>query len=143
MEIYDLAPDSPARLANLSTRGYVGSGDSVLIGGMVIAGDGHSGTTPIMVRGRGRSMAEYVPDRIADPKVQLYSNTIQMLEVDDWAGSWTANRFRDGGTHESYRPQNPFEAVFHHNLSPGAYTVILSGSQGSVGNGIIELYINQ
>src|SRR2546423_13192211 len=40
MEIYDLDPDgSPTRLANLSTRGNVLTGDNVMIGGFIVPGD--------------------------------------------------------------------------------------------------------
>src|SRR5947208_15540719 len=40
MEIYDLDPDgSPARLANISTRGNVLTDDNVMLGGVIVRGD--------------------------------------------------------------------------------------------------------
>ena len=54
MEIYDLDPDgSPARLANLSTRGNVLTGDNVMIGGFIVRGDVGK---RMLIRARGPSL---------------------------------------------------------------------------------------
>ena len=38
VEVYDLASTQPAKLANIATRGFVDSGDNVMIGGFIIGG---------------------------------------------------------------------------------------------------------
>ncbi len=39
VEVYDLAPTVPAKLANISTRGFVQTGDDVMILGTIVLGD--------------------------------------------------------------------------------------------------------
>jgi len=38
VELYDLSSGSDSRLANISTRGFVGTQDKVMIGGFIIGG---------------------------------------------------------------------------------------------------------
>ena len=53
MEVYDLDPDgSPARMANISTRGNVLTGDNCMIGGFIVRGDVGK---RMLVRARGPS----------------------------------------------------------------------------------------
>ena len=37
-EVYDLDSSSPAKLANISTRGFIDTGDNVMIGGFIVGG---------------------------------------------------------------------------------------------------------
>ena len=39
MEVYDLSPDTDSILGNISTRSFVQTGDDVMIGGFIVAGD--------------------------------------------------------------------------------------------------------
>jgi hypothetical protein len=55
IEAYDLDSDLDSLLANISTRGRVGTDDNVMIGGF-IAGN-HTGTTKVLIRGIGPSLA--------------------------------------------------------------------------------------
>ncbi|MEY2504578.1 MAG: arylsulfate sulfotransferase, partial [Verrucomicrobiota bacterium] len=50
VEIYDLSPTSSSKLANISTRGTVGTGDTVLISGFIL-GDVQSSTVILRVLG--------------------------------------------------------------------------------------------
>jgi hypothetical protein len=54
VEVYDLAPDVPARLANISTRGFVEIGDNVMIGGFIAGNQ----AMHVMVRALGPSLAQ-------------------------------------------------------------------------------------
>src|SRR5205085_1844891 len=49
IEVYDLDPIYTTRLANISTRGFINSGDNVMIGGFILLG----GTAPTKVVVRG------------------------------------------------------------------------------------------
>ncbi len=65
IEVYDLEPGTNSSLANLSTRGFVGTGDNVMIGGLIV-GDGAS---PILVlRALGPSLANSgIANPLLDP----------------------------------------------------------------------------
>src|SRR6202035_2951280 len=83
VEVYDLESGTSSTLANLSTRGYVGSGDNVMIGGIIIG----NGDSPIMVfRAMGPSLANAgIANPLMDPTLTLYdSNGSQIAFDDDW-----------------------------------------------------------
>lgn len=54
IEVFEL--DTNSRLQNISTRGFVGTGDDVMIGGFIISG---SSPKTVLVRGRGPSLADF------------------------------------------------------------------------------------
>ena len=62
VEAYDLDQAADAKLANISTRGLVQTGDNVMIGGFIIVG---AGTQRVIVRAIGPSLP--VPGALADP----------------------------------------------------------------------------
>src|SRR5437868_10811163 len=72
MEIYDLDPNgSPARLANISTRGNVLTGDNVMIGGFIVRGDVNK---RMLVRARGPALflgGVPIAGRLMDPTMEL------------------------------------------------------------------------
>ena len=117
----------------LSTRGYVGSGEQVLIAGLVV-----SGTSPkqIALRGAGPSMAAAVREVLANPKIELYSGSTRIAFNDDWQ---THPRAADLQA-LNLAPTNPKEAGMLVTLNPGAYTIILSGVDGATGVGLVEAY---
>ncbi len=55
VEVYDLNPEANSKLANISTRAFVGTGDNIVIAGFVLGGD--SGNDRIVVRGIGPSLS--------------------------------------------------------------------------------------
>ena len=69
-EAYDLAAEADSKLANISTRGAIGTGDDVLISGFIV-GDVNNAT--IVVRAIGPSLAAFgVSDPLADPMFTVY-----------------------------------------------------------------------
>jgi len=121
-------------ITNLSTRGYVGSGDQVLIAGLVV-----SGTTPkqIVLRGIGPSLAQFgIQQPLGDPKIQLYSGSTVIFENDNWQADSRAADLKA----LNLAPTNPNEASLLVTLNPGAYTVILSGVNAATGVGLVEAY---
>ena len=72
-EAFEVDEAGDARLINISTRGYVGVGNDVLIGGLIISGDTDKTVT---IRARGPSMADVDPNLagalLEDPYVQLF-----------------------------------------------------------------------
>src|SRR4051795_6169414 len=86
MEIYDLDPDgSPARLANLSTRGNVLTGDNVMIGGFIVRGDIGK---RMLIRARGPSLflnGVPIAGRLLDPSMELRdANGTLVTANDNW-----------------------------------------------------------
>ena len=53
VEVYDLEPASASRVANISTRGKVETGDNVMIGGFIVGGDQ---PTKVIARAIGPSL---------------------------------------------------------------------------------------
>ncbi|HEX8679342.1 MAG TPA: SGNH/GDSL hydrolase family protein, partial [Chthoniobacterales bacterium] len=83
VEVYDLEPAADSTLGNLSTRGFVGTGDNVLIGGLAIA----QGDNPIMVlRAIGPNLATAgVANALADPVLELFdANGTRIAMNDNW-----------------------------------------------------------
>lgn len=109
------------------------SGDSVLIGGFILAGD-----TPksVVVRAVGPSLAGAgVPKVLRNPKIQLYDSTGALIgENDDWT-SLPADSIP-----ESLQPSDPHEALIMATLAPGAYTAVLRSEDETTGVALCELY---
>src|SRR6266513_1816602 len=84
MEIYDLDPDgSPARLANLSTRGNVLTGDNVMIGGLLVRGDAGK---RMLIRARGPSLflnGSPIAGRLLDPNMELRDANGTLIKAND------------------------------------------------------------
>lgn len=121
-------------ISNLSTRGYVGSSDQVLIAGLIVGG-----TVPkqIVLRGVGPSLGQYgIQQPLGDPKIQLYSGSSMIGENDNWQ---TDSRAADLKA-LNLAPSNPAEAAMLVTLNPGAYTLILSGVNNTTGVGLVEAY---
>ena len=57
VEVYDADSAAASQLANISTRGFVQTGDNVMIGGFIIGGSNQN--TGVVVRGIGPSLAQF------------------------------------------------------------------------------------
>jgi hypothetical protein len=138
-EVYDLSgegrPVAPANLANISTRGFVGAADNVMIGGVII-GLGEL-PTRLVVRGIGPSLADLgIADSLSDPTIELRDdNGILLAANDNWKESQEAELQSTG-----LAPREEAESAILTRLGPGAYTAILRGKNGSSGVGLVELY---
>jgi hypothetical protein len=137
VEVYDLSPAVPAKLANISTRAAVGTGDHVLIAGFIL-GNG-SGNDRIVARGIGPSLTTVgVPFALADPMLELRDNNgALVLENNDWQDdpAQAAELIAAG-----LALTDPLESGLAATLSPGAYTALLVGSLNGTGVGVVEVY---
>jgi hypothetical protein len=142
--IYANGPDyvsvAPStNLINLSTRGFVGTGDNLMIGGFVA--DGPESIT-VILRGLGHSLAgSGVGAPLHDPLMELRNaNGSLVATSDDWIDS------PDAATIASYRldPSNSLESAILRTLAPGSYTVLLrsfdNGDGVLTGTALVELY---
>jgi hypothetical protein len=136
VEIYDAEQTSGATLANISTRGSVGTQDDVMIGGFIVGQSG-SGTARVAVRAIGPSLTAFgVPGALQDPKVGLYNQQGTLMQEND---NW-----RDGPAAELHAvrlvPNDPREAALTETVGPGNYTAIVRGVGGATGIGLVEIY---
>ena len=129
-------PRTPRTQAtNLSTRLLVGTGDSVTIGGFIIAG---AQAKTVAIRGIGPSLARYgLTGLLADPVLEVRDSTgAQLVRNDGWlqAPGQAAQLVAVG-----QGLQDPAEAGIVTTLQPGAYTAILAGSTSVTGIGLVEM----
>jgi hypothetical protein len=138
VEVYEV--DQPATpFGNLSTRARVGTGFDLTIGGFVITG---SASQTVVVTGKGPSLAAYgIANTLADPTLTLVRSSDQTVVAtnDNWASGSNVAALQASG----FAPSNSLESAIYISLAPGAYTAILSGVNGGIGTGIVEVYATQ
>jgi uncharacterized repeat protein (TIGR01451 family) len=138
VEIYDNNQNVDSQLANISTRGYVQTGNAVMIGGFSLGGN-NVGTTRIAIRGRGPSLTgSGVSNVLADPMLELRDpNGTQLAANDDWQSDPAmAQQLSNNGLGLS----DPKESGLFLSLPAGQFTAILTGKNNGIGNAIIEIY---
>ena len=137
IEVYDLSQAVPAKLANISTRAFVSTGDDIVIAGFILGNN--SGNDRIVVRGIGPSLTAFgVPNALANPTLELRdSNGALLIANNDWqddpaqAAELTA---------AGLAPTNPLESGIAATLPPGLYTALLAGLNNGTGVGLVEVY---
>lgn len=137
IEVYDLSPAVPAKLANISTRAFVSTGDDIVIAGFILGNSNNSDR--VVVRGIGPSLTPFgVPDALANPTLELRdSNGAIVLANNDWQDNQAqAAELTAAGL----APSNPLESGIAMTLAPGAYTALLAGFNNGTGNGVVEVY---
>lgn len=135
IEIYDGNQAADSRLANISTRAFVESGNNVMIGGFILSGS----NSRIALRGIGPSLSQSgLSPVLADPALQLIdANGALLISNDDWQSDPTSAAELSG---HGLAPQDPKESAILASLPAGAFTAILSGKDGSTGLGLVEIY---
>ena len=137
VEIYDLDSQPAAtEFTNISSRGNVSSGDNVLIGGFIV---GANSSADMVVRGIGPSLASMnVPDPLSDPMLTLHDRNGNLVASND---NWQQDSAQAAEIQQAgLAPANALESAIAVTLAPGAYTAILSGANGTTGNGLVEVY---
>ncbi len=133
LEVYDVGSDA-SQVAAISTRGKVGTGDNVLIGGFIIGGDepGH-----VIVRAVGPSLSKNgIAGALQDPTLDLYDRDGTLIFAND---NWRNNQERQL-TNSGIAPQDNREAAIAATLAPGNYTAVVRGRHESTGVGLVEVY---
>jgi len=136
LEIYDLDPSIDSKVANISTRAFVRTGDNVLIGGFMLGGGSDQ---RVIVRAIGPSLARAgLNNLLADPTLELRdTNGVLLSSNDDW-------KVPDAPAHEikiaGLAPTDDRESALIATLAPGPYTAIVAGKNGGIGIGLVEIY---
>jgi uncharacterized delta-60 repeat protein len=136
-EIYDVDPSVNAQVTNLSARGVVGSGNDVLIGGIIIGGGPTGSVQRVLVRALGPSLGNFgVASPLANPTLSLRdANGNVIANNDNWQDSQQADIAATGKA-----PPNTKESAILALLAPGNYTAVVAGKNGTTGVGLIEFY---
>jgi hypothetical protein len=136
IEAYDLSQGGGSKLANISTRGPVESGDEVLIGGF-IAGGAPIGSAKVVVRGIGPSLgAAGVNGALQDPTLELFDgNGSPIAGNDNWRDTQAGELQAIG-----IPPSDDRESAIVASLVPGSYTAIVRGKNATTGIGLVEIY---
>ncbi|MEY2509691.1 MAG: hypothetical protein QOE26_454 [Verrucomicrobiota bacterium] len=136
VQAYDLNQAADSKFGNIATRGFVDSGDNVMIGGFIV-GPASGGSTTVVVRAIGPSLTNFgVSGVLPDPTVELHDgNGATIAFNDNWGDD--ANQ---GSIPPSLQPGDPHESALYRVLAPGGYTAIMRGAGNSTGIGLVEVY---
>jgi probable HAF family extracellular repeat protein len=142
VEVYDLAAGANAKLANISTRGFVDTGDNVMIGGFIVGNGSVGGFGKVIVRAIGPSLTSAgVPGALPDTTLELFDgNGNSVATNDDW-------KLRPDGTSQQAEieattipPKNDKESALVTVLAPGNYTAVVRGQNNATGVALVEAY---
>ena len=140
VEVYDLAQGANSKLGNISSRGFVDTGDNVMIGGFIVGGGGDSAR--VLVRALGPSLTGFgVAGALGDPTLELHDGNGTTIATND---NW---RTRPDGSSQQAQieataipPTNDLESALVQTLPPGNYTAIVRGKNNTTGVGLVEVY---
>jgi hypothetical protein len=137
VEVYDRDQAADAQLANISTRGFVETGDNVMIGGFILGGS--TNNTQVAVRGKGPSLAQFgLNPVLQDPTLELRDANAALLAANDnWLSDPTSAAML---TANGLALDDQNESGIFTTLPPGQFTAILAGKDGGVGIGLVEIY---
>jgi hypothetical protein len=133
-EVYDLDQTVESNLGNISTRGSVGTGNDVMIGGTIIAG---AVPARVLFRAIGPSLANFgVANALGDPVMELHDGNGVLLATNyNWRDTQEADITATG-----LAPSNNLESAILRDLAPGPYTAIVRGLNDTTGIALVEVY---
>ena len=139
-EVYDAdSSTAAAKLINVSTLGFVGTGANVLTAGFVIAGD-----LPMMllIRAVGPGLNPFgVSEQLTDPHLAVFASNPQTVVAsnDNWGGT-AALKSAFAATGAFVLSDTSRDAALVVQLQPGSYTAVVSGVGDTTGNALVEVY---
>jgi hypothetical protein len=137
------APVTDPRLANISTRMQVLTGNDVMIAGFVVGGTQNK---TLAIVATGPSLSQYgITNPLANPKITLVRSSDQMVLAtnDDWQGGCPQGAICAAPsqlTAAGFAPSHPLEAAMYVSLPPGAYTAIVEGVSNGTGVAVAAVY---
>jgi hypothetical protein len=144
VEVYDISPNATAILGNISTRGFVQTGNNVMIGGFIVEG---SGPKRVILRAIGPELSAppfNIPNALANPTLELHNGSGALIaRNDNWQttiiggiiGASQINAIQNSG----HAPTQPSESAIIATLSPGNYTAIVRGANSTTGVALVEV----
>ncbi len=128
---------SKSAFSNMSNRGWVGTGDRIMVGGLVI--DGPDPKT-VLVRAVGPGLAQFMDGTLTNPVLSITDSNGEVVATNnDWSNdtqvaevSWAVGAFPLAA--------DSADAATVVVLKPGAYTVQVWGVGGTTGVALVEAY---
>jgi len=143
VDLYDLTPAGASIFTNISSRGYVSTGNDVMIAGFIIGG-GNGYGADVLVRALGPTLSNFgVTGVLADPMLELHNGNGTLIATNDnWQTNDASQQSQQAYIQSQYglAPPNPLESVIVASLAPGSYTAIVRGKNNTSGTGLIEVY---
>jgi PKD repeat protein len=137
VEMYDVGLEANARLANVSSRGFIATGDNILIGGF-FAGPQTAAVTGVVFRAIGPSLSAFnVPGPMQDPTIEIHNRDGDLIASND---DWETNQKADIEAVGLAPSDSRESAILLRNFEPGPYTAIVRGKNNSTGVGLVEIY---
>ncbi len=137
IEVYDADPTADSNIVAVSARTQVGSGDNVMIVGIVVDGD-----TPkqLLIRAVGPTLTNFgVNGVLADPQLSLFQGSTLLQQNDNWGGTSTlSTAFAQAGTFAL--DPNSKDAAILVTVQPGSYSAIVCGVNNTTGVALVEVY---
>jgi len=134
VEAYDLDRTANSKLANISTRGFVQTGDNVLIAGTIVLGQNPQ---KVIVRAIGPSLS--VPGKLGDPTLELRDQNGGLFEAND---NWVDSANKQAIIDSTIPPTNDLESAIVRTLpaNGASYTAIVRGVNNTTGIAVVEVY---
>ncbi|MBI5693413.1 MAG: PQQ-like beta-propeller repeat protein [Verrucomicrobia bacterium] len=141
-EVYDAVGGDPAsHLVNLSLRGRVGTGEDVLIAGVVVGG---VHPTRLLVRAVGPGLAGFgVQGILARPTIEFYRGATLLRSNTGWSSEGLTQDLASAAASVAAFPLVPGsqDSAMVLMVDPGPYTLQVTGVGGSMGEALAEIYV--
>jgi hypothetical protein len=134
VEAYDLDRSADSKLANISTRGLVQTGENVMIGGFIVL----DGNQKVIVRAIGPSLP--VAGALQDPTLELHNSNGAVLQSND---NWKIGGQQAEIIATTVPPTNDRESAVVRTLAPGNYTAVVRGVNNTIGVALVEVFALQ
>ena len=151
-EVYDASTNPQAenqQLFSLSTRGFVDTGEGVMIAGFAVTGNAPK---RMLVRAVGPGLTAFgVAGVLADPFLTIYQNSTAIAQNDNWETPRPLNTTQTAATAAEIAvaasstgafalASGSKDAAIVMTLAPGSYTAIVNGANNSTGAALLEVY---
>jgi len=141
-EVYEVSYTGTARLINIATRAFVGTGGNIIIPGFVIGGTGNE---ELLVRGDGPSLTAFgVTGALAQPSltVTAQSNGSSIGSNTSWGTNSNLSQLASisASVGAFTLVSGSADSALVVDLQPGGYTMQISGVNNSTGVALAEVY---
>ena len=138
-EVYEVG-QTRARLINMSTRALVGTGSSVVIPGMVIAGESPK---RVLIRAVGPTLRQYGVNAVLErPTMSLVLGPRTVASNTEWGTAANASEVTAAAEQVGAfpLPAGSKDSALLITLNPGIYSTVVQGVGGTGGVALVEVY---
>jgi len=136
VDAYDLSSSSPAKLANIATRGLIQPGDKLMIAGFIVA----NAPVKAVVIAVGPSLLAFgISNALPDTTLEVRNQDGSfVMQNDNWKSD-QQQQLESAGLH----PSHDLEAAIITTLPPGQYTALVRGKGDASGIGVVQVFFLQ